>query len=82
MQQTQLKQRFARPLTSRNVTLWLINYYSISRGNELSLYWGLPYFVDNYEAIKMWVDSLMKAPRPKGRTLGDVRLQFEEQLPI
>lgn len=82
MQQTHLKNKVRPALTARNVSIWLINYYSISRGNELSLYWGLPYFVDNYEAIKMWVESLMKKPRPYGRTLGDVRQQFESQLPI
>mgnify|MGYP001180863329 CR=1 FL=1 len=71
-----------KPLTARNVTIWLVNYYSIARGNELSLYWGLPYWVDNYEAIRMWVESLIKQPRPEGRTLGDVRMMFEERLPI
>lgn len=69
-------------LTARNVSIWLINYYSIARGNELSLYWGLPYWVDNYEAIRMWVEHLMQQPRPAGRTLRDVRLQFENRLPI
>ena len=74
--------RLGKPLTARNVTIWLIDYYSIARGNELSLYWGLPYWVDNYEAIRMWVENLMQRPRPEGRTLGDVRMMFEERLPI
>ena len=34
--------------TARNVAIWLIKYYRITRGNELSVYWGLPYWVDNY----------------------------------
>lgn len=68
--------------TARNVTIWLIKYYSINRGNELSMYWGLPYWVDNYEAIQMWVKDLMQKQRPAGRTLGDVRRMFEERLPI
>lgn len=68
--------------TARNVAIWLINYYRITRGNELSTYWGLPYWVDNYEAIHMWVKELMQKQRPAGRTLGDVRRMFEEQLPI
>lgn len=71
-----------KPLTARNVAIWLISYYRIARGNELSLYWGLPYWIDNYEAIRMWVEHLMQQPRPAGRTLRDVRLQFESRLPI
>lgn len=82
MQQILLNHQLMLPLSARNVSIWLIQYYCISRGNELSLYWGMPYYVDNYEAIKMWVESRMQAPRPIGRTLRDLRLQFEEQLPI
>lgn len=82
MQKRQITSRSGRPLTARNVTIWLINYYSITRGNELSMYWGLPYWVDNYEAIWGWVEQLMQQPRPAGRTLGDVRRMFEERLPI
>lgn len=68
--------------TARNVAIWLIKYYRITRGNELSVYWGLPYWVDNYEAIHMWVKKLKQQQRPARRTLGDVRRMFEEQLPI
>ncbi len=82
MQQILTKNERAPQLTARNVTIWLINYYSIARGNELSLYWDLPYWVDNYEAIRMWVQKIIQEPRPAGRTLGDVRLQFEDRLPI
>lgn len=82
MQKTCIASRYSRPLTARNVTIWLINYYSITRGNELSLYWGFPYWVDNYEAIRDWVEQLMQQPRPAGRTLGDVRQMFEDRLPI
>lgn len=74
--------RITKPLTARNVTIWLISYYSITRGNDLSLYWGFPYWVDNYSAIRMWVENLMEQPRPPKRTLRDVRLQFENRLPI
>lgn len=82
MQQAPFIKHPGLPLTARNVTIWLISYYSITRGNELSVYWGLPYWVDNYEAIRDWVEHLMQQPRPAGRTLGDVRRMFEERLPI
>lgn len=82
MQQVLLKRESAPPLTARNVAIWLINYYGIPRGNELSIYWGLPVYIDNYEAIKMWVERLTKSPRPIGRTLGDVRRRFETKLLI
>ncbi|HLR17492.1 MAG TPA: hypothetical protein VK099_06420 [Alcanivoracaceae bacterium] len=70
------------PITPRNVTIWLINFYRISRGYDLSLYWGLPYWIDNYEAILMWVDNLMKQTDRTAKTLGELRLMFEEILPI
>lgn len=82
MEHSHVIKRYGRPLTARNVTIWLINYYSIRRGNDLSMHWGLPYWVDNYEAIRGWVEQLMQQPRPAGRTLGDVRQMFENRLPI
>ncbi len=70
------------PATARSVSAWLINYYSISRGNELAIYWGLPCWVNNHQAVRMWIDQLMLQPRPEGRTLGDVRRMLEERLPF
>lgn len=82
MQDILLKQKRHLQVTPRNVTIWLINYYSITRSNDLSLQWGLPYFVDNYTAIKHWVERVMSEPPYEGRVLGDVRRRFEEILPI
>ena len=56
MQDILLKQKRHLQVTPRNVTIWLVNYYKIPRSNDLSLHWGLPYFVDNYTAIKHWVE--------------------------
>lgn len=82
MQHYLLKNELTPQVTPRNVTIWLINYYSIPRSNDLSLYWGLPYFVDNYTAIKHWVERVMSEQPYNGRVLGDLRRRFEEMLPI
>lgn len=82
MQDILLKQKRHLQVTPRNVTIWLVNYYRIPRSNDLSLHWGLPYFVDNYTAIKHLVERVMNEPPYEGRVLGDVRRRFEEILPI
>ena len=82
MQTILLKTERQKLITPRNVTIWLINYYKIPRSNDLSLHWGLPYWIDNYTAIKYWVERVMSEKPYKGRVLGDLRRRFEEQLPI
>lgn len=82
MQEILLKNELFPRITPRNVTIWLIQRYRIQRGNDLSLHWGLPYFVDNYTAIKHWVEGVMDEQHYEGRVLGDLRRRFEEQLPI
>lgn len=82
MQKVLLKKEQRLKVTSRNVTIWLINYYRIPRSNDLSLHWGLPYFIDNYTAIKCWVERVMSEQPYQGRVLGDLRHRFEEMLPI
>jgi len=65
-----------------NVAEWLIYIHEVQDGHGLAPYLGVQPYLDNYNAVRLWVQIKLTRRPPELQTLGDVRKAFRRLLPV
>ena len=61
---------------------WLIHHYEIQPGFGLAFYLNVCPNINNFDAVRLWVELQIQIRPPMFETLGDLRQAFAARLPI